>query len=661
MGTSHKQVQLIILSKHDAEIINRGISTAMSSQSDSSEQPNEQLLAVAGCSRDHIWHFLNDLGQKMRLSHNFSECIRGLLILHQLLQRCSKVAESEIRQMVQAPHKSQVVLDLRLIATQGGSSFATCQETQEQSLLVRSYASYLLQRINCSQVINLSAWAIKKAPIREGGSATEQRFDEQYWAQKKDEQLLSEVGALQTLLDKLLGCKTANPALTSFSSVRAALENVLRDSFDLYCSINYSLVELVERLASMPQTQALSALDTYRWAARQAEELAALYRLYGEVGVGRGVQFPSVTIMGESYIRSLENYVTEEGSSNSRSPVRPMTPAQSQAERVLQSQQAARHAAAVQATIKAAADEQFDATADALFSSHLTYAPSSAASPVSSYRASPVLSVDGTAYPYDIRNPLAQVGPSPYSLAQSTPRSQNQEHGRLHSNSYSSQRQPGQHQQDQIPTPPQSHHQHQHQNQSLTLTLLPPKPSKPVSWEAALDSTLTQRVELGPSSWELALVSQPAKDLVSYAPQPTMLGGFDQLLLDSLYEAAEAQRRVYQAAAANSAGRLPSQPGLQGQGNSDPFAASGSFPPPPYVQMALRAQQQMAMLLERRMMTQHAHYSRMMHCASSTAVPSPFSSPQGLSWAQSHPHNLVKNNWNWSGIGVRYGNVLVPY
>ncbi|XP_051194747.1 putative clathrin assembly protein At5g57200 [Lolium perenne] len=87
------------------------------------------------------------------------------------------------------------------------------------------------------------------------------------------------------------------------------------------------------------------------------------------------------------------------------------------------------------------------------------------------------------------------------------------------------------------------------------------------------------------SGWELALVTAPS----SHTSQPIetkLAGGFDKLLLDSLYED-EARRQQIASMTYH---------GSSGQANpfetNDPFAMSNSFTPPSNVQLAMVTQQQ---------------------------------------------------------------------
>ncbi|WOK98305.1 clathrin assembly protein [Canna indica] len=86
------------------------------------------------------------------------------------------------------------------------------------------------------------------------------------------------------------------------------------------------------------------------------------------------------------------------------------------------------------------------------------------------------------------------------------------------------------------------------------------------------------------SGWELSLVTTPSSN-TGHLAESKLGGGFDKLLLDSLYE--DSTRRQ-QMAAAYSGSSLDANP----YDYRDPFAMSNSIAPPPNVQMAMMAQQQ---------------------------------------------------------------------
>ncbi|XP_042423700.1 putative clathrin assembly protein At5g57200 isoform X1 [Zingiber officinale] len=86
------------------------------------------------------------------------------------------------------------------------------------------------------------------------------------------------------------------------------------------------------------------------------------------------------------------------------------------------------------------------------------------------------------------------------------------------------------------------------------------------------------------SGWELALVTAPSTS-TSQLVESKLGGGFDKLLLDSLYEDSARRQQI---AAAYSGGGMDANP----FDYRDPFAMSNGIAPPPNVQMAMMAQQQ---------------------------------------------------------------------
>ncbi|OEL24675.1 putative clathrin assembly protein [Dichanthelium oligosanthes] len=115
------------------------------------------------------------------------------------------------------------------------------------------------------------------------------------------------------------------------------------------------------------------------------------------------------------------------------------------------------------------------------------------------------------------------------------------------------------------------------ESNALALAVVPPGGSNNTSAIGLGEMTA------GSSGWELALVTaQPSTS--SQLTESKLAGGFDKLLLDSLYE--DAARRQQQAS---------TDPYGYGNGQNDPFAMSNSVAPPTGVQMSAMAQQQQAM------------------------------------------------------------------
>ncbi|KAG6533738.1 hypothetical protein ZIOFF_007613 [Zingiber officinale] len=102
--------------------------------------------------------------------------------------------------------------------------------------------------------------------------------------------------------------------------------------------------------------------------------------------------------------------------------------------------------------------------------------------------------------------------------------------------------------------------------------------------DAAKRPSTTDLFAIDSSGWELALVTTPSTG-TSQIVESKLAGGFDKLLLDSLYEDSARRQQI---ATAYNGGSMDADPFHY----RDPFAMSNGIAPPPNVQMAMMAQQQ---------------------------------------------------------------------
>ncbi|KAL9262989.1 putative clathrin assembly protein [Drosera capensis] len=120
------------------------------------------------------------------------------------------------------------------------------------------------------------------------------------------------------------------------------------------------------------------------------------------------------------------------------------------------------------------------------------------------------------------------------------------------------------------------------ESNALALAIIPPG-SDPQNSNSGLTDLI------GTSGWELALVTTPSPN-ISQPPESKLAGGFDKLLLDSLYEDEAARRQIQLQNAGYGYGQGYGAPNPFEQ--QDPFAVCNAIALPPNVQMVMMAQQQ---------------------------------------------------------------------
>ncbi|CAN1329761.1 Putative clathrin assembly protein At5g57200 [Linum perenne] len=174
------------------------------------------------------------------------------------------------------------------------------------------------------------------------------------------------------------------------------------------------------------------------------------------------------------------------------------------------------------------------------------------------------------------------------------------------------------------------------QNNALALAILP-------SGQEASTSANNVLAELGQpnaSGWELALVTAPSNQSRNPPPDTKLAGGFDKLLLDSLYEDETARKQIE----LTNAGYRPHGPGsLQQHQQNDPFMMSNNIAPPTNVQLAMTAQHMQQYSWQQDQQQSMVPYQHDPHQPQNVGFANPFGDPFSSSGV---PQNHVRPSDN---------------
>ncbi|XVE98855.1 hypothetical protein REPUB_Repub03eG0144500 [Reevesia pubescens] len=125
------------------------------------------------------------------------------------------------------------------------------------------------------------------------------------------------------------------------------------------------------------------------------------------------------------------------------------------------------------------------------------------------------------------------------------------------------------------------------------------------------DSTSRGLSEIDGTGWELALVTTPSNN-TTHVVESKLAGGFDKLLLDSLYEDETTRRQIQLTNAGYGYEGIGVMQNPFQQQQHDPFIMSNHIAPPTNVQMALLAQQQQQYQQEQLMLQEQQQQQSMM-------------------------------------------------
>ncbi|KAI9191308.1 hypothetical protein LWI28_006717 [Acer negundo] len=339
------------------------------------------------------------------------------------------------------------------------------------------------------------------------------------------DELLEQLPALQQLLYRLIGCQPEG----------AAYHNYI---------IQYALALFFD----MSRHDAVKALNIYKRAGQQAENLADFYEYCKGLDLARNFQFPTLRQPPPSFLATMEEYIKEApqaGSVGKRleyhetelPPQKPEEPAESEKQEE-----------------KVEENEPMEETQDEPEpkEEEVVEAPQ------------PLISTEDTG---DLLG-LNEVIPLAAELEQ---------------------------------------------NNALALAIVQPG-NDPLSSNRGLN-------EISGSGWELALVTTPS-NITRPTVESKFGGGFDKLLLDSLYEDDNARRQIQMQNAGYGYGGMAVQNPFE---QNDPFATSSNIAPPTNVQMAMMAQHQQQ---QQFMMQQSNQQQNMMVPYQFPAQQSQFPQPQ---------------------------------
>ncbi|KAG8485677.1 hypothetical protein CXB51_019014 [Gossypium anomalum] len=153
---------------------------------------------------------------------------------------------------------------------------------------VKMYAVFLEERLDCFRVLQYDIEAERLTKLASGGSSKGQS------RRMSSEELIEQLPALQQLLSRLINCQPEGAASHIYL-------------------IQYALALFFK----MSQDDAIKALEIYKRAGQQVEELAEFYEYCKGLEFANNFQFPTLRQPPPSFLATMEEYVKEAPQSGS--------------------------------------------------------------------------------------------------------------------------------------------------------------------------------------------------------------------------------------------------------------------------------------------------------------------------------------------------------
>ncbi|XP_029128419.1 putative clathrin assembly protein At5g57200 isoform X2 [Cajanus cajan] len=454
--------------------------------------------------RADVAYCIHKLSKRLSKTRSWIVAIKTLIVIHRTLREGDPTFREEILNYSRRGH----ILQISNFKDDSSPLAWDC------SAWVRTYALFLEERLECFRVLK---YDIESERLTKSSPAVNKAHSRTRSLANDD--LLEQLPALQQLLYRLIGCQPEGCAYNNYI-------------------VQYALALFFD----MSRHDAVKALNIYKRAGQQAENLADFYEYCKGLELARNFQFPILRQPPPSFLATMEEYIKEapqtgyvnkrlEYQENDESPKE-----DSESNEPEEPQENEEQAEEVNEESPVIEEE--------------TQPKEKEVEPP------PLISTDDA---IDDLLGLHEINPKAMEMEESN---------------------------------------------AMALAIVPPGGNNP-------NNLALSNIE-GTNGWELALVATPSNH-TSQAVDRKMAGGFDKLLLDSLYEDENARRQLQLQNAGYGHGEAMDihNPFDHYNNQNDPFAMSKNIAPPPNVQMALMAQQQQQQQQEQQMMFQQQQQQMM--------------------------------------------------
>ncbi|XP_023546860.1 putative clathrin assembly protein At5g57200 [Cucurbita pepo subsp. pepo] len=455
--------------------------------------------------RADVAYCIHALAKRLSKTRSWIVALKTLIVVHRTLREGDPTFREELLSYSHRGH----ILQISNFKDESSPLAWDC------SAWVRTYALYLEERLECYRILKYDIESERLTKTSPGAAKVHSRT-----RLLNCDELLEQLPALQQLLYRLKGCQPEGGAYSNYL-IQYALALVLKESFKIYCAINDGIINLVDMFFDMPRHDAVKALNIYKRASNQAENLSEFYEYCKGLELARTFQFPTLKQPPPSFLSTMEEYIREApqtGSVHKRLEYQ-------EVKQLTQEPESPEEPAEIEKEVENVEDNEPVVEDTEEEESQQNEEEEVAESP-------PLIATDDKS---DLLG-LSEINPKAAEIEK---------------------------------------------NNALALAITTDGNNPPSSNRSLSD--------IDSSGWELELVSTPSND-AGPTVDSRLAGGFDKLLLDSLYEDEHARSHLQlQNAGYGPYGETSVQNPFE---HFDPFSLSSSIAPPPCVQMAMMAQQQ---------------------------------------------------------------------
>ncbi|GMI81194.1 hypothetical protein like AT5G35200 [Hibiscus trionum] len=234
--------------------------------------------------RADVAYCIHALARRLSRTHNWVVALKTLMVIHRALREVDPTFHEEV---INYGRSRRHMLNLSHFKDDSSLN------TWDYSAWVRSYASFLEERLECFRVL--------KYDIEMTGPRTKDL---------DTADVLEHLPALQQLLFRVLGCQPIGAAAHNLV-IQLALSLVASESVNIYRALSDGSINLVDKFFDMQRPDAMRALNIYRRSRHQAEGISEFYEVCKRLDIGRGDRYIKIEQPPASFLQAMEDYVSE--------------------------------------------------------------------------------------------------------------------------------------------------------------------------------------------------------------------------------------------------------------------------------------------------------------------------------------------------------------
>lgn len=256
-----------------------------------SERPSREkyireifLSISAARPRADVAYCIHALARRLSKTRNWAVALKTLIVIHRALREVDPTFREEL---INYGRSRSHMLNMAYFKDDSSSG------AWDYSAWVRTYASYLEERLECFRVLK---YDVESDPPRTRDLDTVG--------------VLDHLPPLQQLLFRLLACQPQGASSYNVI-IQHALSMIALESVKIYTAISDGTINLVDKFFEMQRNDAVRALDIYKRATNQSERLSEFYEVCKTIHVARGEKFLKIEQPPASFMQTMEEYVRD--------------------------------------------------------------------------------------------------------------------------------------------------------------------------------------------------------------------------------------------------------------------------------------------------------------------------------------------------------------